>query len=690
MTSAYEINRKNRPKVKGYSLEELWNNQVGPNFWERFKNKELGSQKMDQIVNSIKEDWNSLDGPDSTIHEQNFKKGLEIFGTATAKTYQDQRSIDSLQEAINPIDLFTALGLRTIEAGGYALDATVGNAARFVSSTLGLDPRWGEVASTGAQLAVGPAALRAIPKAYSAASKLAGSQKSLNFASKLNRNIKSGIRAIDEATYGIRGVPASKQTITLNKANNIIDDALLPSQNIRRAVVLAKKNKISIQQARDLIDLEDLGIRPKGTINPGSTRTIKGLLKGDKSPYDPGKDEVYFSPEERPDSTFYSIDKSKYQPPENFSGITPPTFDQARQKINRAIGNDVYIRHADGVPRFDFVKLQNNKVFTSEYKRLIGSDISTIDEFGLPFAKKKRNVQYESRKSSFVDYRKELMDQYLEWYGPAMNRLGIKPSQIDLDHRLTLIQSLGIYHNVDPKSQLWIDIQNTAVRRGIYPGDAKRNLDLADPESHRVKSNYFNDLHGLSLKGSQKNMKYWGGQHRNSGKTRLQIMEESHLGPEYEKLHLEVVNDYFDVVERGNKILDSARGIWHAENMKGILPEEIVTTLMQVSIDPKYSPKQLKQIVDSMMDVEIEKYSKFQRLFQIEEELDLINASPETILDTDPQDIKDLKTEWKKLKTVRKSKWFKKHYERMEKIRLKETADPQRNIFEFLDFLFPE
>ena len=82
MTSAYEINRKNRPKVKGYSLEELWNNQVGPNFWERFKNKELGSQKMDQIVNSIKEDWNSLDGPDSTIHEQNFKKGLEIFGTA--------------------------------------------------------------------------------------------------------------------------------------------------------------------------------------------------------------------------------------------------------------------------------------------------------------------------------------------------------------------------------------------------------------------------------------------------------------------------------------------------------------------------------------------------------------------------------------------------------------------------------
>jgi len=386
-------------------------------------------------------------------------------------------------------------------------------------------------------------------------------------------------------------------------------------------------------------------------------------------------------------TTFYSIDKSKYQPPENFSGITPPTFEQSRQKINRAIGNDVYRRHADGVPRFDFVKLQNNKVFTSEYKRLIGSDISTIDEFGLPFAKRKRNVQYESRKSAFIGYRKELMDQYLEWYGPAMKRLNILPSQIDLDHRLTLIQSLGIYHNVDPKSQLWIDIQNTAVKRGIYPGDAQRNLDLADPESHRVKSNYFNDLHGLK---THNNMKYWNGQHRDSGKTRLQIMEESHLGPEYEKAHLEVVSDYFDVVERGNIILDSARGIWHAENMKGILPEEIVTTLMQVSIDPQYSPKQLKQIVDSMMDVEIEKYSKIQRLFEIELELEAIGSSPETILDTDTQVIKDLKKEYKKLKTVRKSKWFKKHYEKMMDIRDKEIASPQRNIFELLEFLFPD
>ena len=246
MTSTYNKNRENRPKVKGYSLEELWNNQVGPNFWERFKNKELGSQKMDQIINSIKDDWNALDGPNSTIHEQNFKKGLEIFGTELGKTYQDKRSIDSFKELINPIDLYTAIGLRTIEAGGYALDATVGNAARFVSSTLGLDPRWGEVASTGAQVFVGPAVLRALPKGFSAASRLAGSSKSLNTANQLNRFLKQSLNQLDEATYGLRKVPASKRTITVKDFATILDETWqMPSQELQRIVKLAKQPGIN-------------------------------------------------------------------------------------------------------------------------------------------------------------------------------------------------------------------------------------------------------------------------------------------------------------------------------------------------------------------------------------------------------------------------------------------------------------
>ena len=69
-------------------------------------------------------------------------------------------------------------------------------------------------------------------------------------------------------------------------------------------------------------------------------------------------------------------------------------------------------------------------------------------------------------------------------------------------------------------------------------------------------------------------MKYWGGLHRKTGKTRYQIMSESHLGPKEAALHMEVAKDYFDVVDRGTKILEDALRIFKAENKLGILPEE--------------------------------------------------------------------------------------------------------------------
>jgi len=593
--------------------------------YERWKNKELGKDTMDMIQKGIVDDYNSNPDLQKLVH------GVGDF-------YQDLRTVEG-EEKYNPLNYLTAGTLRAMEGAGWLVDKTAGKFLKdTIHNTLRVDPRIAAIGSEAIQIAAAP---KAISKGIGSLNKAIASPQAKNLAYKAGqsaRRLKDRLGSIPTTAY---------------------DDAIgifeLPPEEFRALSKLSKQPGINSLTLARRFQLQKQALNKK-------YGHIKSNPQG-------------------------MMDESKIQPPDNFSGITPPTYDQARQKINRAIGNDVFIRHEDGAPRFDFVNLQNNKVFTSEYKRLIGSDISTIDEFGLPFAKRRRNVPYESRKAAFVGYRKELMDQYLEWYGPAMKRLNISPSQIDLDHRLTLIQSLGIYHNVDPKSQLWIDIQNTAVRRGIYPGDAKRNLDLADPESHRVKSNYFNDLHGLT---THNNMKYWGGKHRNSGKTRLQIMEESHLGPEYEKLHLEVVNDYFDVAERGNKILDSARAMWKAENLKGILPEEIVNTLMKVSVDPKYNTKQLGNTVKAMMDVEIEKYRKFQRLFEIEEELDLINASPETILDTDPQEIKDLKKEWKQLKTVRKSKWFKKHYEKMMDIRDKEIVSPQRNIFEVLEFLYPD
>ena len=55
MTSAYEKNRKkNRPDVKGYSVDEL----IGPNFIQRYKDRELGKESIDNIITGLENDWN--------------------------------------------------------------------------------------------------------------------------------------------------------------------------------------------------------------------------------------------------------------------------------------------------------------------------------------------------------------------------------------------------------------------------------------------------------------------------------------------------------------------------------------------------------------------------------------------------------------------------------------------------------
>lgn len=77
---------------------------------------------------------------------------------------------------------------------------------------------------------------------------------------------------------------------------NITDDIIdAPRPRVRDIVRVAKKNKISYQQAKEFLDLELTGKRPTGTVNPGSSR----MLKKGEGKYDPGKDEVYIPPEER-------------------------------------------------------------------------------------------------------------------------------------------------------------------------------------------------------------------------------------------------------------------------------------------------------------------------------------------------------------------------------------------------------
>ena len=330
-----------------------------------------------------------------------------------------------------------------------------------------------------------------------------------------------------------------------------------------------------------------------------------------------------------------------------------------RTMMKRGIDNNVLVNG-----RLDFGKLLTSNTFVPGYRRLIAGDWATVPEKGLPLSKVKRTTTYQNRITSFNNYRKELLAEFKQIYGPDISRLGFSESQLDLDHRLTLVQSLGLLHNTAPGDPMWVQLTEYGLRRGYTAGDAEANLDLIDPESHRVKTNFFNDLHGLSLKGNKKNMKYWGGLHRRTGKTRYQIMSESHLGPKEAALHMEVAKDYFDVVDRGDKILKDARAVFMANNKLGILPDEIVESLMPVVLDTKYSPKQVQKAIQDIVKRNTQNYKALEKRIDLLEFIEDYENFPNSPLsaseyaDIDPADVAAAKKEYKKLGRVTTRKSF--------------------------------
>ena len=355
------------------------------------------------------------------------------------------------------------------------------------------------------------------------------------------------------------------------------------------------------------------------------------------------------------------LDPNRVNPTEMYStGTTPDDPYQNVRSIKRAW--NAQLTQGGKSRRFNLKAFLNNNM--EDYKRLVAGDWSTNWASGLPVGKSKDNL---TRDTAFKKLRKEKMDIFMDDYGDALKKHQIPQRKINLDHQLTLVQSVGIYHNTERGSSLFNRIQDIALYRGYTPGDAEANLDLADPESHRVKTNFFNDLHGLS---SHNNMKYWNGQHRDTGKTRFQIMSESHKGKLQEDLHIEVVSDYFDLVDRGTVILNDAKQIWKAENLKDIMPEQVTDELMKVIVDPdfkQYSPESLKPVIDAIIQQEASNIKNLERVLEIEgqlEKLDML-TSAETILPADSALVKELKGELKKLKSPSKSKWFMKDYKKI-------------------------
>lgn len=275
MTSAYERNRKKRPKVKGYSLKELGLD----NFYQKWKDNELQIVDTEKMAAGIKEDWDRWSSPDANIHERRLKKLL----IGAGDTYSDMRTVDSDEWKggfKDPIDLTNQLAtagiLRTIEAAGWLSDKTLGAAGRWTGKNiLGLDEGNQQLMGIAAQFAA-PSVIKQIPKVP----KIPAVKQGVYTAGvKVGQQVRDGKRIANilKKVYdeNLSGTP-SKRVVNV-KAESIIDEGL-NTPNYKDIVRIAKKNNISLSKAKAWVDLKTKAIRPDQTLNPG---TNAGLLEGD-------------------------------------------------------------------------------------------------------------------------------------------------------------------------------------------------------------------------------------------------------------------------------------------------------------------------------------------------------------------------------------------------------------------------
>ena len=186
----------------------------------------------------------------------------------------------------------------------------------------------------------------------------------------------------------------------------------------------------------------------------------------------------------------------------------------------------------------------------------------------------------------------------------------IPERRINLDHIFTLVQSLGMYNNTKPGTIMYNRVQKRVLERGYVAGDATRNLELAEPYSHAQKTAFFNKIAGPAGE------KWWNGQHRNTGYTRYEwmqgkarrnnkmtdIWDSKTRREKYVKgtgaaadAHMEVVDDWMDMIDEGNKILKSGMNFFKA-NETELDPFEVGELLADVDINNWSVPK-LKQLI---------------------------------------------------------------------------------------------
>jgi hypothetical protein len=302
---------------------------------------------------------------------------------------------------------------------------------------------------------------------------------------------------------------------------------------------------------------------------------------------------------------------------------------QASDKINVLVNNSLVqggTSKATGYRfNFDAFAAQNDG-----FRRLLAGQLSTADYLSITNqSPSKATSRYATRLASGW---KLVRDRQIEMYKnipgmrdamanykevDAAGNLVSRPildRELDLDHAATLVQGLGMFHNTRPASPMWDRIQIAGLKRNIALGDAEKNLKIQNPFAHGAKTAFFNNKTG------EAGAKWWRGQHRDTGYTRLEWMEGkarrkgadgktrmtdiwdaktrrqkyvSGTGAAADA-HMEVVDDWFDLLEEGDKILKAGQDFFEANELP-VTPEDLADLLQNVDVG-NYTVPKLKRL----------------------------------------------------------------------------------------------
>ena len=193
--------------------------------------------------------------------------------------------------------------------------------------------------------------------------------------------------------------------------------------------------------------------------------------------------------------------------------------------------------------------------------------------------------QFDRIPISWSDYSKQQKEIFEVWYGKRTDRI------IDLDHGITLIQSMPIYQGLDAGSPMFNKIQERFLRHALRPGDAVSNLRPLDRTVHSLKTAYFNKLHGEFGKDFFTD----------------EIIRKFNPGPNWtqaqaDAFRLQTLEKYIGEVKIGEDIIDRAQKIYHYLHTKDVLiPEQMVDALTDVLTSKKditkYTSKELRRIL---------------------------------------------------------------------------------------------